>query len=180
MQDEQFIQRFVKGDEDAMKQLHDLYANAVYSFVFQMLQNKEDTEEVLQDSFFKLYKESANYKAQKASIKTFLFTIARNLAISRLRAKNARAQSSHHDVYADHFQTDHSLSDDSEKQVTRLAIQDALRRLSPEENTLLKASFYSGQSHQELSETYQLPLGTLKSKLRRALSKMRKYLEEDL
>ncbi len=101
----------------------------------------------------------------------FTCTIARNFAISRLRARRSRPDyNQDYDVHDPVTAPPASLEDDP---LERVLVKRALAHLNNEERQLMEASFYSGYSHQELCERYNMPLGSLKSKLRRALLKLR-------
>jgi RNA polymerase sigma-70 factor (ECF subfamily) len=176
VEDQALIPRIVAGDEEAMKSLYDLYAAAVFTLALRMLDSREEAEEVLQDTFVRMFASAGRYRPQRGSVKTYLYTIARNLTISRLRARNSRPRKAlGHDLHDPSWSWSHQPAADG---VTRIAVRDALAQLSAEEVALLEDAFYRGYSHSQLAERSGMPLGTLKSKLRRALLKMRAMLEE--
>lgn len=174
--DEQLIGRIAGGDEEAMKRLYDRYSAVVYTLALRMTNSPEEAEEVLQDAFVRLFDNAGRYRAKLGTVKTYLYSIARNLAISRLRARTSRPRKAlGHDLHDPSWSWSHHPPADG---VTRIAVRDALAQLSAEEVALLEAAFYQGYSHSQLAERSGLPLGTLKSKLRRALLKMRALLED--
>lgn len=159
-----------------MKRLYDRYAPAVFTLALRMLDSREEAEEVLQDAFVRLFASAERYRPQRGSVKTYLYSIARNLAISRLRARNSRPRKAlGHDLHDPSWSWSHHPAADG---VTRVVVREALAKLSAEEVALLEDAFYRGYSHSQLAERSGLPLGTLKSKLRRALLKMRALLED--
>ncbi|RIH88802.1 RNA polymerase sigma factor [Calidithermus roseus] len=173
--DSDLIRQVAQGEESALEELYRRYGGKVYALLLRMLGGREEAEEVLQDSFVQLYKEARRYDPQRGSVSTFVFTIARNLALSRLRARRVRPQKAlEHDLHDPEQEMglwhEHDPTD-------RVLVERALARLSPEDRRLLEESFYWGYSHSELSERHQMPLGTVKTKLRRALLQLREFLE---
>ena len=163
--------RLQSGDDTALAELYALLANNVYALALHMLRNREDAEEVLQDTFIKLHQNAHHYKSNLGSVKAYAYTIARNEARMRLRKQQSRPHKA--DTYDVH---DGSLSATTTDPDTHLSVQTALELLPTEEAQLLKASFFDGYSHAELSEQTGMPLGTLKSRIRRALLKLRDAL----
>lgn len=174
--DELLIQRVAGGDEEAMKRLYDRYSAVVYTLGLRMTHSPEEAEEILQDAFLRLFNNASRYNTKLGSLKTYLYSIARNLAISRLRTRNSRPRKAlGHDLHDPSWSWSYHAPADG---VTRVAVRDALAQLSAEEVVLLEGAFYQGYSHSQLAEQSGLPLGTLKSKIRRALLKMRTLLED--
>jgi RNA polymerase sigma-70 factor (ECF subfamily) len=170
----QLIIRLQSGDDAALAKLYELLASNVYSLALQMLRNHEDAEEVLQDSFVKLHQNAERFNPDFGSARAYLYTIARNEARMRLRAKQSRpnklAEIDLHDPSSS-FEaqtTDHDA---------RIVVASALEHLESSDKHLLEAAFFQGYSHQELSDQTGLALGTVKSRLRRALLKLREVLK---
>jgi RNA polymerase sigma-70 factor (ECF subfamily) len=172
--EEQLIIRLQSGDETSLAKLYDLLSNQVFSLALQILRNREDAQEVLQDTFVKLYQNAERFNPEFGSARAYIYTIARNESRMRLRAKQSRPQK-----LADIDLHDPSSSFEA-NQVTdhdsRITVAKALEHLGSEDQHLLKASFFEGYSHAELAEQTGMPLGTLKSKVRRALLKLRDLL----
>ncbi|MCA9835382.1 MAG: sigma-70 family RNA polymerase sigma factor [Trueperaceae bacterium] len=172
--EEQLILGLQSGDEASLARLYELLSNQVYALALQMLRNREDAQEVLQDTFVKLYQNAERFKPEFGSARAYIYTIARNECRMRLRAKQSRPQKladiDLHDPassFGDGHETDHDV---------RITVAKALEHLETEDQHLLKASFYEGYSHAELADQTGMPLGTVKSKVRRALLKLRDFL----
>lgn len=161
------------GDEAALAKLYHLLADTIYALALQLLKSHEDAEEVLQDTFIKLHQHAERFNPEFGSARAYIYTIARNEARMRLRARQSRplklAELDLHDTNSpfEAEQTDHDL---------RITVLKALEHLTAEDKQLVEASFFAGFSHAELSEQTGLALGTLKSRLRRALLKLRAFL----
>lgn len=171
--DEELIRRVAQGYEDAVEDLYRRYAPPVFTLALQMLNSREEAEEVLQDTFLKLYRKASSYEANRASVKTFIYAIARSQALSRLRTRKRTPATTSYEV-ASTIQT--LAAPEQADPLNGVIIRDALFQLTAQERTLLEASFYEGASHEQLATRHGLPLGTLKSKLRRALLKLHNLL----
>ena len=173
MTDDELIRRVAQGHESAAEDLYRRYAPPVFTLALQMLNSREEAEEVLQDTFLTLYRKAHRYEAERASVKTFVYAVARSQALSKLRARKRVPATTSYDA-ADVAQV--FAAPEGADPLTGLMIRDALAQLSAQERTLLEASFYEGISHEQLAARHSLPLGTLKSKLRRALLKLHTLL----
>ncbi len=168
------VARLQQGDEQALAELYDRLGAQVYSLALHLLKSPEEAEEVVQDTFLKLYK-ADSYHTLESSPRAYVYTIARNLALSRLRKRSTRPlKAEAWDVYDPN--TGFTAPDESDP-TTSLLAEKLLAHLSDEERGLVEQSFYDGFTHAQLSEQTGLPLGTVKSKLRRALLKLRDYWE---
>ncbi len=175
--DEELIERLSGGHDDAAEALFARYGAAVFALALRILQRREEAEEVLQDTFLKLYREAPRYRAARGSVKTFIYILARNEALSSLRT---RKRHSGRTLYYDAHDLGAWLpAPQASDPLTSVMIRSALEQLSAQERELLEASFYEGVSHELLARRFELPLGTLKSKLRRALLKLHDLLADE-
>jgi RNA polymerase sigma-70 factor, ECF subfamily len=173
--DAELVARVAQGSEGALRELFERHGGAVVALARRMLSDRQDAEEILQDTFLSLHRHAAAFDEARASLRTYLFAIARNLCLTRLRKRSSRPRklesADPHDVaFQAAVGTDHDL-------LPGIAVRAALARLEDDERALLEAAFYGGYSHRELAEMHALPLGTVKSRLRRALVKLRAYLD---
>lgn len=167
----ELVRRLAHGDESALGRLYERLGPNVFALALHMLGNREDAEEVLQDSFVKLYRNAGRFDPELGSARAYLYTIARNEARMRLRRNRGRPK--------------HRSLDDGEAAPEVAAsngdavlLSGALASLDADEVKLLRATFFDGFSHAELAESTGLPLGTLKSRIRRALRKLRGLMGE--
>lgn len=162
--------------QEALRELLERHGPSVMALAVRMLGTRQEAEEVLQDTFIRLYRHAGDFRAGKASLRTWLFTIARNLCTSHIRKRYARPTAVRGvDPHSVPFQASFGVSDDP---LPGILVRDALGHLEEDERDLLDGAFYLGYSHAELAERNGLPLGTVKSRVRRALIKLRKFLEE--
>lgn len=172
----ELMMRLKKGDESALTRLYERLGRNVYALAFEMLRNHEDAEEVRQDTFVYLFRRADRFDPERGSVRAYIYTIARTESLMRLRAKRSRplkaADIDLHDA-ASPFAT----AGDADHE-TRIVVRHALSQLQMEDARLLEASFLQGYTHAELAERTGLQLGTLKSRIRRALLKLRDLLED--
>ncbi len=171
---EDLFRRVAEGSEEAFEALYRELRPQLFPMLRRMLGTPEEAEEVFHDALLKLRAAAAGFDPEKARAATYARVIARNLALSRLRARRARPQRLEPDVH----RLPSAAAADPPPIEDRVRVRRALARLDPLERRLLEAAFYQGYSHRELAEAFGLPLGTAKSKLRRALRKLRDHLEE--
>ena len=171
------VVRLGRGDEAALDELYARLGGNVYVIALNLLRSREEAEEVVQDTFLTLSKKAHTYHTPDVSPRAFIYTIARNKARSRLRKRNARPVKA--DGWDVHEPSSPFAASGLSDSVTRLFVRDLLAKLDEEERRLIQAAFFGGYTHAELTELTGLPLGTLKSKLRRALLKLKDHAGPD-
>ncbi len=164
--------RLSQGDETALQDLYERLSRQVFSLALEMLQSRQDAEEVLQDTFVKLVTHNG-FNPDYGSARAYIYTITRNECLMRLRAKGSRPRLSELDLH------ENPLEAKAKDHDTELTLKQALGKLESLDAKLLKASFYWGYTHDELAAQTGLPLGTVKSRVRRALLKLRELLGHD-
>lgn len=176
-EDAELVADVAMGSEDALHTLFDRHGGSVLALARHMLGSREEAEEVLQDTFLRLHRHAARFEPEQAALRTWLYAIARNLCLTHLRARNSRPRSDPEiDPHGAAFAATVGTTTDL---LPAILVRDGLARLEPEERALLRAAFYQGYSHAELAERHGLPLGTVKSKVRRALLKLRALWPEE-
>ncbi|AZI41936.1 sigma-70 family RNA polymerase sigma factor [Deinococcus psychrotolerans] len=161
------------GDEDALAELYARLGGHVHALAWWLLNDREEAHEVLQDTFDRLFRRAHQYRPELGSPRAFIYTVARNEALSRLRARGARPVLDGDEDLLGELSTP-SASPDLD---TRMMVQGALVHLSAHDQTLIHDSFFLGLSHGEIASAHALPLGTVKTRVRRALARMRRTLE---
>lgn len=173
--DAELVARVAQGSEDALGELFERHAGSVAALAQRMLGDRRDAEEVVQDTFLSLHRHAAAFDGRRASMRTYLYAIARNLCLTRLRKRASRPLPAHgSDPHDAAFQAAVGVDHDP---LPAILVRGALESLAQDERELLEAAFYGGFSHRELADIHALPLGTVKSRLRRALGKLRVQLD---
>lgn len=161
------------GDEGALRELFERHGPVVLALARRMLASPEDAEEVLHDTFLGFWRHAATYDSNRASVRTYLYAMARNHCLSRLRARTARPKLRDMEPEA----LDGPIFSSYQDPVPGVMARRALSSLTEEDRLLLEEAYFGGWSQSELAARHDLPLGTVKSRMRRALSKMRDVLE---
>ena len=169
----ELLQRINAGDQQALSTFYQQFANLVYGLAMRVAQNPTLAEEITQDTFLKVWNQAHRWDPERGSVTTWLMTITRYTAIDRLRKEKSRAPWTAidlDDVLG--FLGKDSPFDDPAWHDGRL-IRSLIQQLPPDQQQALELSFFSALSHTEIAEQLQLPLGTVKSRVRRGLQNLR-------
>lgn len=180
--DEELIARFQKGDERAYIELVKRYKDRLTNFVFRYLNSYELSEDVVQDTFMKLYTSADMYR-EIAKFSTWIFTIAANLAKSELRRQKRRRVISIHSMGIDDKEYEiPSESYDPEKESTssygEKQIQLAIDTLPDQFKTVILLREVQQLSYEEISQILNISIGTVKSRINRGRQRLQKLLKE--
>ena len=175
--DQDTLRRIASGEQDALAELYDRHAGPVYSLALRILQDPADAEDVVQDVFSQAWRQASRYDVTRGVVGAWLLTIARSRAIDRTRARRARP-----DQAADQCDTleiagggvSAELALLSAEQVAR--VRQALQTLPELQRTAVDLAYYQGMTHAEIAARLDEPLGTVKTRIRLALRKLRDAL----
>lgn len=173
--DHDLLERIKASDPAALGELYDRHSRLVFGVVMRILRSRDEAEEVLQDTFVQAWKRGSTYQPGLGSPAGWLIGIARNRAIDRLRARAVRS-AAHDSAAAEPAFTpaEHGPASGREG---RLDIRRALGALPPEERDLIEQAYFEGFTHTELAARHGIPLGTVKTRIRRSVQALRGYLE---
>lgn len=174
------MQRIQNGDTTAMKLLYNKYKNLLFGLIVSILKNREEAEDCLQEVFTQAWEKANQFDASRGKVYTFLVTMARNKAIDRTRSR----------AFKDSEKEDHIINDftltlegaynnpHEEMEFTERAkmVRNALNQLSEKERKVLYVSYFNGMSQSEISEKLDIPLGTVKYRMRQGMIKLRDML----
>jgi RNA polymerase sigma-70 factor (ECF subfamily) len=173
----ELIQNVAVGDQQALASLYDATNRAVYGLLLRILSDACEAEEVLLDVYTQAWRQAASFDAGRGSPMAWLTTIARSRAIDRLR--RGRAAREHTEPLETVARTAAS-GDDVEGGVreseTRAVVRAALAELSPEQREVIEMAYYGGYSHSEIAAAKGLPLGTVKTRTRLGMMRLRELL----
>lgn len=175
MSQEELLPLLRQKDDKAFTVLYDQYAKNLFGIVYNLLRNKDESEDVLQEVFIKIWKNLESYDESRGRLFTWMLNIARNSAIDRLRSKSFN--NSQKNLSADHFV--HLLEDSNRlnNRIDSIGIRDFVRKLKPKCIRLLDLLFFKGYTQQEAADELELPLGTVKTQNRNCMSDLRQYLQ---
>ncbi len=179
-EDAALFQRIASGEEMALSELYDRYAGLLYGFAVKMLKSVEDSQDIIQEVFLQVWNKAASYQSSKGSVYTWLVTMTRNRVIDRIRSKGFKRLSMNFDISSLSLAADPRSSDPHTKTVAaeyRQLVAGALGRLQESEQQVLALAYYEGYSQSEIAEKLSIPLGTVKSRMRKGMISMRSWLE---
>ncbi|WP_417320918.1 sigma-70 family RNA polymerase sigma factor [Emcibacter sp.] len=163
-------------DREAFIRLYELFAPRLKSFLMGRKLDEQQAEDLMQDVMLKIWRKAGSYNAQKARVSTWIFTIARNSHIDKIRRQKVIEVDAddHLPDLVDENETDELVAAGQTADAIRQAIDD----LRPELGEVISKAFLEEMSHTEVAEELGLPLGTVKSRIRLAVSKLRQSLRE--
>ena len=172
-----FLQRIAqRGDVEAFRQLFQSYAPRVKSYMMRQGADPNTAEELAQETMLTVWRKAALYSGEKGSATTWIFTIARNLRIDRLRRELTWVGLPEgHDEEAS---TDALQDEVLSVQERKVRVQQALSGLPADQLEVVTLSYIEGLSHSEIAARLGLPLGTVKSRMRLAYQKIRELVED--
>ncbi len=167
----QLVEGLLAGNEDAIRALYARYARPIFTLGLRLLGSREAAEELTQDVFLAAWRKAARFDPNRGRLSTWLMTIAHNLAVDRLRRETGATRP--HLVLVDEV-PEVIGSEEDESLLERDAALRALTCLSDAERRLLARAYFGGLTAREIAEADGIPLGTVKTRLRTALIKVRK------
>ena len=167
------------GDSDAgaFAGLYDRHSRASYSLAYRMMGERQAAEDLVQEAFLEVWRAAGSYRAERGSVRTWILSIVRNRGIDQLRTMASRRR------VHDKVEATASVAQPSEafaetwRNSQREQVREALRILPPEQLKVLELAYYSGYTHVEIADLLDLPLGTVKGRMRLGLQKVREYFD---
>ncbi|HWT01698.1 MAG TPA: sigma-70 family RNA polymerase sigma factor [Pyrinomonadaceae bacterium] len=167
------------GDQQAVSELYDATSRMIYGLVLRILGDEAAAEEVLLDVFMQVWRQASSYDAERGSPLAWLATIARSRAIDRLRAGRQHWQRTSSLETVSQQSTGESLEEAAYVTELRAIVREALASLSAEQREALELAYYAGMSHSEIAERLGQPLGTVKTRIRLGMMKLRELIKPE-
>lgn len=167
-----------EGDRDAMHRLYEATGGKLYSICFKVLRNRPAAEDVLQEVYIKIWNRAAGFDPDKGSAMAWLGLIARNSAIDRVRARARRKTTGDDALW--------TIADDSEQADDRIMRESEEAMLSAHvdhlqepDQTYIREAYFTGMTYSQVAEKTGVPLGTVKTRIRRGLAALRQRVHRD-
>jgi RNA polymerase sigma-70 factor (ECF subfamily) len=168
------LRRLAAGDREAVAELYDRHAARVLGLAYRIVRNTSDAEDVVQDVFAQAWRTAPNYEASRGTVAGWLLMMARTRAIDRLRARQTRrdagAEPDLERIPSNAVPVPEQII--ANQQAARIRM--AMVALSAEQKTALELAYFEGLSQSEIAERLQIPLGTVKTRIRSALALLRR------
>ena len=173
--DEALLLRIADGDQEAFRQLYQHTDRTIYSFILSILKNAQDAEEIMQETYMKVWTSAGSYKPQGKPL-AWMFTIARNLCYMKFREQKHQSDLGLDDLAGSETG---EVCPQIEDAADHMVLKAALEALKEEERQIVLLKNSSGLKHREMAEALGMPLATVLSKYNRAMKKLEQYLREE-
>lgn len=174
--DEALLTRVACGDREAFAALFGRYAGKVKGYLMRLGASAAVAEDLAQDAMLSVWRRASGFDASKAKASTWVYVIARNAWIDRLRRE--KVELAYRNTLPPEEESSDEAPDDAAARTDDASrIGDALKGLSDDQRQVVQLAFFSDHTHSEIAEKLSLPLGTVKSRLRLALVKLRTHWE---
>lgn len=173
------VRRVSEGDQGALGELYDATSPIVFGLIRRIVDDPAAAEEITLDVYTQVWRQAPTYSQEKGTPMTWLLMLARSRAIDHLRSRARRAKEQERPIDAafDHSHPDPDPETAAVSESRRQIIKQALAGLGPEQVEALRLAFFDGLSHVEIAEKTGIPLGTIKSRIRTGMMRMRELLE---
>jgi RNA polymerase sigma-70 factor (ECF subfamily) len=162
-------------DQAAFSYLYDHYSAAIYGIITRIVPEEESAEDILQETFVKIWNHFASYDSSKGRLFTWLVNIARNLAIDHTRSKLYRAGQKNQSLSNSVGKINRQQS--SSQNIDVIGLKEFVEKLKPEHREIIDMLYFGGCTQEEVSKELSMPLGTVKTRTRAALQQLRELLK---
>ena len=175
---EQLITLIRERNQKAFGYLYDNYSKALFGVINNIVNNQEVAEDVLQNTFVKIWDNFADYNTEKGRLYTWMLNIARNNAIDCLRSKHEKIKSKIQEHSENVYHKNKLYSENTEHEYIGLNV--VVNSLKESYKELIELAYYQGYTQAEISEKLNIPLGTVKTKIRQALITLRELTKDKI
>jgi RNA polymerase sigma-70 factor (ECF subfamily) len=175
--DEDLIPLVESGDTEALAGLYDRHGRSAYSLAYRMMGDRQAAEDLVQDSFIKIWRSAKSYRAERGSVRTWILSITHNRGIDHIRSTASRRRTQDRvEMTAETTQQSEAFSE-TWRNSQRRQVQQALKTLPDEQLKILELAYFSGYTHAEIAEMLDLPLGTVKGRMRLGMKKIKSFFD---
>ncbi|MFI5124188.1 MAG: RNA polymerase sigma factor [Chitinophagales bacterium] len=160
-------------DNQAFEYLYDHYSGSLYSIILQIVQNATLANDVLQDVFVNIWRRIETYDSAKGRLFTWLLNISRNASIDLLRSRNYLNSRKNQELTDNVY----GIGQSTQTSTDSIGLNKFLAKLRPDHRVLIELAYFKGYTHEEIAHIEDIPLGTVKTRIRNALLQLREYLK---
>jgi RNA polymerase sigma factor (sigma-70 family) len=172
LSEEELVIALKRQDTIAIKALYDMYSGSLLGVISRIIQQTEIAEDLLQETFVKIWNSAGSYDSSKGRLFTWMMNVARNLAIDKIRSKDFKNSTKNQDI-----ENNVNFIDEQKKTIFNsdtLGLKEMVTSLKTEYKDVLDMVYFKGYTHVEAAEELNLPLGTVKTRIRMAIFELRK------
>lgn len=179
--DAQLLALIGRGENWAFSEIYDRYARLVFSFAVKILNDRSSAEEMVQQVFTKVWRSALQYRVERGKFSTWVISITRHQCIDELRRRRVRPVTG---VDDEELLGRLTLDDDpmlaAQNAFEQARVREALRRIPAEQRMVIELAFFGGLTHQEIALHCEYPLGTVKTRMRLGMQRLKRLLEESV
>lgn len=167
------VARLKNGDESAFSEMYDRYCGALNGVIVRIVRDGEASQDVLQDSFIKVWKNIQSYDSSKGSFFTWMLNIARNTSIDALRKLKREGKSENQN-----WENSVDVIGTVQQNVNTIGLSKLVEQLPVEQRMMIEYQYFNGYTQQEVADELEMPLGTVKTRTRLAMRELRKWFTQ--
>jgi len=179
--DHTLIQQIGAGDQKAFGILYDRYKTLVFSLAVKIVDSHETAEDITLDVFTQIWKNAKKYHPEKGSVKGWIASLARYRSIDTLRRRKVRSDINRpqwSDVQLEKLPSNDNTGEELELAETRKKVSNAIAKLPEDQQEVLAMAYFKGYTHRQIAEALNEPLGTIKTRIRLGLQKLREIFKD--
>ena len=177
--DNELLGAVARGDEQALALIYDRYRLILFGLILRIVNDRPEAEDVLQETFLQVWRRAADFDEARGRVFTWLVTIARSRALDRLRALGSRARTAEEVVAHSAADQAGDAAEEAVKSEQGKIVRQALAELPEEQRRTLFLAYFEGLTQSEIAARLGDPLGTVKTRMRAGLMKLREVLRQD-
>ena len=170
------LQQIVSGDGEAFRRFYDRYASLAFTFAIRLLGSHSDAEDLLQEVFLQVWRQAQSYSPERGSPEAWLITMTRSRAIDKLRSMRRRDMSPLAPDEPPRLEGGTQAGPPTQASEAKLTLQGVLTKLSEAQRTVLELAYFDGLTQSEIAAHLREPLGTVKTRMRTGLERLRGFL----
>jgi RNA polymerase sigma factor (sigma-70 family) len=171
--EEQLVLSLRNREKIAIEALYDMYSAALFGVISRIIVDTAIAEDVLQETFVKIWHSFSSYSTEKGRLFTWMVNIARNLAIDKIRSKDFKNQNKNQELENTVNSIDEQRSTVYKPEL--MGVKDLVDTLKPEQKSIIDLVYFKGYTHVEAADELGVPLGTIKTRLRMGIQQLRKH-----
>ncbi|MCH2448899.1 MAG: sigma-70 family RNA polymerase sigma factor [Gracilimonas sp.] len=184
--DRELMARIKTRDTSALSELYDNYNGLLFGLILSILKKREEAEDLLQEVFIKIWQNAEKFDLERGTVYTWVVTLTRNRSIDRLRSKVYKEQKKQstslddEDVFHPLYSEESDPLENTILKERAKKVHQALDQISEKQKKVLQVAYFSGMSQSEISEEFDIPLGTVKTRMRDGMIKLKELLTKGI
>ena len=170
----ELVTSLLQRSEKAFSYLYDNYSGALYGIISSIVTDAETANDILQDVFVNIWKKIESYDSSKGRLFTWMLNVARNAAIDKIRSRGFRDGLKNQPLSEN---VDNSIGSSINPSISDVGLKKVIGKLKEEQRILIDLSYFQGFTHEEIAKATNIPLGTVKTRIRSALTQLRTLIQ---